>query len=297
MTNSQCKRWCFTINNPTDVEIQAICDNAEGHEYLVFGRERGEEGTFHLQGFVILQTKLRLRQVKLLAGFRRGHFEVSRGTPQQAAAYCKKDGDYEEYGTLPSSQGKRTDFEELKEWIKNEEVAPSHRAIAEQFPSLWGRYQSACLSFLNLFGKKPQLVDGEFRDWQRVLNDIIEQPANDREINFVVDRQGNKGKSWLTKYWFSKRDDIQRLSVGKRDDLAFAIDVSKTMFVFDIPRGQSEYLQYGILEQLKDQMVFSPKYQSVTKILPQRPHVIVFMNEPPDLTKMSFDRFKITELN
>lgn len=91
----------------------------------------------------------------------------------------------------------------------------------------------------------------------------------------------------------SKRDDLQRLSIGRRDDLAFAIDVSKRLFVFDIPRGSMEYLQYNILEQLKDQMVFSPKYQSATKILPHPVHVIVFTNENPDLTKMTPDRYKI----
>lgn len=113
---------------------------------------------------------------------------------------------------------------------------------------------------------------------------------------FVVDPDGKKGKSWFTRYLFSTRDDIQRLSVGKRDDLAFAIDVSKKIFVFDIPRGQSEFIQYPILEQLKDQMIFSPKYESSCKIIPHKVHILVFMNEQPNKNAMTSDRYKILKI-
>lgn len=291
------KRWCFTINNFTQLEQQALVDSSDNFDYLIFARELGDSGTPHLQGYLILQTKLRLRNVKALPGLARAHLEVSRGTPQEASTYCKKDGDFEEYGSLPEpTQGKRTDFESLKEFIKSSVVRPSHLEIAEEFPSLWGRYKAACINFLELFSIKPQLVTGDMRNWQRELDTIINEAPNDRQVIFVVDPDGNKGKSWLTRYWFTTRDDLQRLSIGKRDDLAFAIDISKSLFVFDIPRGQSEFIQYNILEQLKDRMIFSPKYESCTKILLSNVHVVVFMNEEPDLTKMTGDRYRLINL-
>jgi hypothetical protein len=58
-----------------------------------------------------------------------------------------------------------------------------------------------------------------------------------------------------------------------------------------------EYMQYGVLEQLKDQLIFSPKYESVCKVLPQPVHVIVFCNEMPDITKMTEDRYSFVELS
>lgn len=295
-TQHAAKRWCFTINNYTAAEQQAILDSSDNFDYLIVARELGDSGTPHLQGFLILQTKLRLRNVKLLPGFARAHLEVSRGTPKEASEYCKKDGDFNEYGTLPETQGKRTDFENLKEFIKAADTRPTHLEIAEEFPSLWGRYKSACINFLDLFSRKPELVTGDLRPWQRELNAIINEAPDDRKVIFVVDPDGNKGKSWLTRYWFTTRDDLQRLSIGKRDDLAFAVDISKTLFVFDVPRGQSELIQYSILEQLKDQMLFSPKYESTCKILPKKVHVVVFMNEEPDLTKMTRDRYRLINI-
>lgn len=296
-TQNAAKRWCFTINNYTPAEQQAILDSADNFDYLVVGRELGDSGTPHLQGFLILQTKLRLRNVKALPGFQRAHLEVARGTPKEASDYCKKDSDFSEFGTLPSGQGKRSEFDTLKEWIKSQDTTPTHRDLAERFPSLWGRYRSSVLSFLELFGPRPALVDGTLREWQSELDTVIQEEPGDREVIFVTDPEGNKGKSWLIRYWITKREDVQRLSVGKRDDLAYAIDASKRVFVFDIPRGNMEYLQYGILEQLKDRMVFSPKYDSREKVLHHQPHVIVFSNEPPEMDKMTADRYKIINLD
>lgn len=294
------KQWCFTLNNYTPAELTAIVDSASGFDYLCFGRELGDSGTPHLQGFLCLPQKKRLAQVKQLDGLSRAHFEKRspRSTPAQAAEYCKKEGDYDEYGELPGKkQGQRTDFDEFKEWVKEQPGRPSDRDVAEEFPSLWGRYRSSCISFLDLFSPAPKLVEGNLRGWQSELNDRLAQPANDRDVMFVVDENGNSGKSWFTRYLYTTRpDDMQMLSIGKRDDLAYAIDPTKCIFVFDVPRGGMEYLQYTILEQLKNRIVFSPKYDSRNKILLKTPHVIVFSNEEPDRNKMSRDRFKITHI-
>lgn len=91
------------------------------------------------------------------------------------------------------------------------------------------------------------------------------------------------------------RDDVQFLSVGKRDDLAHAIEIQTRIFLLDIPRGQMEYLQYSVLEMLKNCLVFSPKYQSSMKRLLKCPHVIVFCNEYPDMDAMTRDRYYIID--
>lgn len=86
------------------------------------------------------------------------------------------------------------------------------------------------------------------------------------------------------------------MSIGKRDDLAHAIQITTRIFLVDVPRGQMEYLQYSVLEMLKNCLVFSPKYQSSMKRLIQRPHVIVFSNEEPDYSKLTEDRYDIVNI-
>lgn len=102
--------WCFTLNNPTADDhnaLQKLQDN-EVYKYLVFGREVGEEGTPHLQGYIYLKLKKSLSGVKKLLS--RAHWESQRGTFTKAIEYCKKDGDFFESGVAPMDQetkGKR----------------------------------------------------------------------------------------------------------------------------------------------------------------------------------------------
>lgn len=302
MTSTQhaAKRWCFTLNNYTPLELTSLIDSAGTYQYLCFGRERGDNNTPHLQGYFVLKKKLRLNNVKQLPGLSRAHFEKQspNSTNEQAADYCKKDGDFDEYGELPDNEpGKRTDFESLKDWLKELDARPTNKEVAELYPSLWGRYKGACIDFMDLFTPTPVLVDGELRQWQQRLFDIVDEEPDDRTIVFVVDEKGNSGKSWMSSYLFSHWPELtQILSVGKRDDIAHAVDETKRLFLFDVPRGGMEFIQYGVLEQLKNRIVFSPKYDSSTKILKATPHVVVFCNERPDLEKMSKDRPKIINI-
>lgn len=301
---SLAKRWCFTINNPTDDEEFLLSiwgeeiDQSDESDcsYLIWGREVGDSGTPHLQGYLELRKKKRISFLKSLEWLSRAHFEVSRGTPSQASEYCKKDGDFQEYGSTSLGGGNASKFEQLRNWVAAQETAPTFRDVWEEFPDLAGRYKSAVLECIAIFGKKPRLVDGELRLWQHALNERVHSEADDRSIVFVVDEEGNRGKSWLTRYWMTHLDGAQFLSVGKRDDLAYSVNVESSVFVFDIPRGHMQYLQYGLLEQLKNRLVYSPKYTSVTKIIKVTPHVIVFCNEHPDMTALSADRYKVIEI-
>lgn len=100
------KNWCFTLNNYTENEIMLIEKSFEdGHfKYVVYGKEIGELGTLHLQGYVQCKKKLRMAQLKQMIGSR-VHLEVARGTAQQASDYCKKDGDFVCLGQLSTKGG------------------------------------------------------------------------------------------------------------------------------------------------------------------------------------------------
>lgn len=93
--------WCLTINNHTEDDELLCFDVAHSCRYCVFGREIGESGTSHLQGYIYFDTLKSFDQVKLL--FPTAHIEKQRGTCKQASDYCKKDGDFFEHGELPLS--------------------------------------------------------------------------------------------------------------------------------------------------------------------------------------------------
>lgn len=97
------RAWCITINNPDDLDGSRL--QASDYKYLVIGNEVGESGTPHLQCYVYFPEKLSRRAVSKLAP--RGFLQPAEGTPQQASDYCKKDGDYKEYGELPMSQSEK----------------------------------------------------------------------------------------------------------------------------------------------------------------------------------------------
>ena len=95
------KHWVFTVNNPSPQDQAGLW--LPPYEYAVLGLEVGESGTHHIQGYVIFKTKLRMTQIKKhspTAG--RAHWEQQSvySTPAQASDYCKKDGDFKEFGEL-----------------------------------------------------------------------------------------------------------------------------------------------------------------------------------------------------
>ena len=89
------RSWVFTLNNPTEEPTLA----STSASFLTFGREIGEQGTPHLQGFVQFSTVRSLSQVRNVLP--RAHVEVRRGTIIQAIQYCQKDGDFLEAGQRP----------------------------------------------------------------------------------------------------------------------------------------------------------------------------------------------------
>ena len=84
-----CVRFLCIITNLKSVEQGG--DNP-CVEYLVFGVERGDSGTPHLQGFVQFNSRKTLAQVKAALGTTRVHLEIARGTATEADEYCRKEG-------------------------------------------------------------------------------------------------------------------------------------------------------------------------------------------------------------
>lgn len=121
--------WCFTLNNWEQAEVDAIVAlHANGlAQYIVIGKEVGQQGTHHLQGYIEMTNRRELSKMrKLVSG--RAHFERRRGTALQASEYCKKDGDYIELGEISPGQGKRVDLDTVRTMVA---AGATHRDIID----------------------------------------------------------------------------------------------------------------------------------------------------------------------
>lgn len=292
-------RWCFTVNNPSE-EDETRLQNLD-HKYLVFGRETGDNGTRHLQGFIILNRSQRLGWIQRRFGTH-GHWEQARGTNRQASDYCKKDGDYFEHGEYPEGRGERSDLraalDELTEYQEGLGRPITTPEVARVNPVFALRNRHGAQVVRALFEPPPPQAP-VLREWQGELEaELDSEPDNDRCVLFYVDPQGNAGKSFFCRYYIEKNPDkAQYLSVARASDLAYAVDPSKSVFLINAGRGHMEFLSYPLLEAIKDKMLFSGKYQSQVKRWYKNTHVVVFSNEYPDMNKLSEDRYIIREIN
>jgi len=66
--------YCFTLNNPTEEEVAQV--ELIPCKYMVYGREIGECGTPHLQGYVHYRNAKSLKAAK--NDLPRAHLEVRR---------------------------------------------------------------------------------------------------------------------------------------------------------------------------------------------------------------------------
>lgn len=136
MTDKRTRDWCYTLNNYTDEDYHAI-DSLVSTEfkYHITAKEVGESGTSHLQGYIYFANAKSMSAVKKILG-KRCHLEAAKGSPQQAAEYCKKEGDWKERGTLPEKQGKRSDLDDVRDWIKEGKGMRDIVDVAKSYQSI-----------------------------------------------------------------------------------------------------------------------------------------------------------------
>lgn len=66
----------------------------------IVGKEVGESGTPHLQGYAMFANPVRFSHLK--SSWPRAHLERAKGNAKQNYVYCSKDGDFESHGFTPS---------------------------------------------------------------------------------------------------------------------------------------------------------------------------------------------------
>lgn len=144
---SKCRNLVFTLNNYTELDFNSLPEKMSPYKYLIYGKEKGEKGTPHLQGYIEFKNPRSFGALKKIDP--RIHWEKRRGTALQASTYCKKEGDYTELGTM-SRQGARTDIENVANAIiKGKQVSE----VALEYPVEYIKYNRGIEKLHNIVVK------------------------------------------------------------------------------------------------------------------------------------------------
>lgn len=291
----------FTINNYTDAD-KPLEWNVD---YVIYQKEKGKEGTPHLQGYVELARISRISALKKIHPT--AHWDRRKGTQDQAIAYCTKqdetyvEGPWSKGERCETNQGRRTDLDLACEVAKTDGIA----AVAEEYPTAYAKYTKGLKEIANYHRdqrraveRKRKYEDVSLRPWQQVLEKKLEKEADDRKIYWYWDPTGNTGKTFMAKYLEATKGATV-LDCSKKVDLAYLLRGHEgAVVLFNIVRSMDEAYMghvYGLAEAIKDDMVTSMKYEPVRVHLgPQ--HVVVFSNVEPDYTKWSEDRYQVTQI-
>lgn len=298
-------RFRAVLNNyhvSDDNKLRRIWDEKDKHfiTYMLWGYEVGEQGTKHFQAYFIFSKKRSLRQLKALFG-QNWHFDNCDRPHSENYRYCTKDEVFMEFGKLPKDpeQGKRTDLYEFRDWASEE--YRTERDVAKNFPDVYLKYARST-EMSRVLAPPPKFHDPSveitWRPWQMALVESVRKEENDdRSVEFYIDEKGGIGKTFLAK-WLQDEfpERVQLLCNGPAKDIAYLLDESKDTFIFNVPKGDMEYISYKTFEGIKDRIVTSTKYQPVQKYFKKKTRVIVFGNEDPDVNRMSEGRIKITHL-
>lgn len=133
--------------------------------------------------------------------------------------------------------------------------------------------------------------------WQLEIREILKGPPDNRAIYWYWSDKGNVGKSVFGKHICMHYKAI--MVSGRAKDIKYGVcemDPKPKIIIVDIPRSKINNMSYIGLEEVKNGCFFSPKYESGMVIM-NVPHVICFANFPPQLERMSMDRWIIKNID
>lgn len=337
MANNPQRSWCWTywldrkceeivITKP-QAEIDTICNHIRGLDvrYSAYALEKSKEGLRHLQGYTEFKKPQRMAAVKKLFECESLHLEKRKGSREQAREYCRgfdspicivmtNDGytvsalrkagviGMWEAGTWENGgQGSR--FQGILEECQGGATVTD---IMDNYPAEYIKYStgiekmvSKCQERNIREERKVELEKIILYPWEKRLLDEIkfEDP---RAIYWYWEKEGNCGKSTFTNWLDFIKGAFTWNGPCVNKDIASAIDSMSTkpsLYVFDFTRQRQDYIDYSIMESIKNGKISVNKYCSHNIYLPVNSQVVCFANWKPDTSSMSLDRWKIREIS
>ena len=301
------RRWCFTINNPTDDDVKHLKTNLTTQNciYAIVGIEQGELNTVHLQCFVHFRKQLLFNRAKAMLSCR-AHLEGARGTDVQNKVYCEKGGHVIiEIGTpnehyQHSNDTSNACYDIAQKMADGECVATicEDPTNCKVYTRHYKAIERITHSIIQKSMRQHVMDNGKdivWKVWQQKIIKLLLKKPHERTVHWVYEETGNTGKTFLTRYIMSAHPSCICFENAKSADLKYAYN-GENIVLFDLSRSSEHIFNYEALESLKNGRMFSPKYESASKLYNIH-HVLVFANWMPDMTRLSLDRWNIIHIS
>jgi len=133
----------------------------------------------------------------------------------------------------------------------------------------------------------------------KCINDIVLQEPDNRTINWIWSNEGGVGKTSTAAYLQRNHEGVC-VANGKGADIKMSVinhleENELDVLIITVPRTAEGYVSYSAIEEIKDGLIFSGKYEGGFANI-EHPHVIVMANFMPDVSALSADRWNIVEV-
>lgn len=224
------RRWIFVINNYTNEMFDTLTRTFKEKKWIyVMGKEVGEKGTPHIQGYLEAKNAIRFNTLKKMMPT--AHIEKAKGTREDNLTYCSKEGQAER--TIPKSLKEQYDeymqtiYKDIKwhDWQQNVLDLLKTKANRRTIHWFWETKGNVGKSFITAYIEwkyKCIIINGKQAD---IFNGIKTYLDTEKTFPEVV--------------------------------------------IVDIPRTNEKYVCYSTIEKIKDGIMYSGKYEGGTiRLLP-----------------------------
>jgi len=278
--NRGCRKWCFTLNNPTDSDdiILKRLNTLKCVTSLVFQKEIAPTTlTPHYQGFIHFKDVKSLSAVKKLMG-ERVHLEMQMGSDLQNIKYCTKESSKTE-GLTILKVAKNTDknptdiITDIKAGIKYKELVELHF-------SYFTKYNKSFHELYELYKpSKLKTIEIELYEWEKELIDIFRTSPKHRQVYWIWSSESNTGKTIFKQYC---QDLFQVLDVNNFNfrDIVHTYNDDDIIWANLSRVDDIDATKLHVLEKLSDGgYCQSTKYEGSKKYIDS--HIVVTSNHPP----------------
>ena len=177
---------------------------------------------------------------------------------------------------------------------KEHQIGWIHYAKGHNVPSSYCSYKTQNLLWLR----------DNMKPWQKEITvKLTSTQPSYRDILWVWEPAGNTGKTYLAKYLHYFHGAI--ITGGKSEDMKHAIarwnEITghyPVAIIIDLARSDKIFNSgYKAIEQIKNALFFSGKYESGMVASCNPPHLVVFANVAPNFAAMSKDRWVVKAID